>query len=258
MGGPGDPYFLSTLDKGLRVLALFDQDRRSLSQAEIAREVGLNKTSAYRFANTLVGLGFLKKDPRTKLLSLGVRAFRLALGFYQGYDPLQVVKPVVDQAFSRLKITIDVAALDGQTLFILYRREAGDTLNFHLPTVVPELHCNALGKAVLAHLDAKAVSALLGAGRLKRRTANTLTDRSDLEADLALVRERGYAVNDEEFVLGLISIAAPLIDATAGRIRGAVSFDFSTAEFDLARIEGRYVKPLKKLAEEISGLLPPG
>ncbi len=258
MARTGDPYFLTTLDKGLRVLALFDQEYRFMTQAQIARRLDLNKTSAYRFTNTLVTLGFLDKDPRTKLLSLGIRAFRLALGFYQSYDPLQAVKPIVDEAFNRLGVTIDLAVLDDQTLFILYRREAHDTLTFRLPAVVPEYHCNAVGKAVLAYLGSELVSAVLGKGRLKRWTAKTLTDRRRLKKDLAGIRKRGYAVNDEEFVLGLLSIGAPLLGSPQGKIRGAVSFDFSTAEYDLDMIEKRYVEPLKRLAEDISALLPPG
>lgn len=257
MAETNKPYFLSTLDKGLRVLALFGHDRRSISQAEIGREIGLGKTSVYRFTNTLVTLGYLKKDPRSKLLSLNTKAFRLAMNFYQGYDPQQVVKPIVDEAFLRLKVAIDLAILDGQTLLVLYRRETGDTLNFHLPSAVPEFHTCAVGKAVMSHLDDKDVSVLLGPGRLKRRTAHTLTRRSDLKADLALVRERGYSINNEEFVLGLISIAAPLINPATGRVRGAVSLDFSTAEYDLTLIESRYIEPLKKLAEDITAVLPP-
>ena len=110
---------------------------------------------------------------------------------------------------------------------------------------------------VLAHLEEEAAAKVLGRGALTRRTAKTLTDRRRLEADLARTRARGYAVNDEEFVPGLISIAAPLIGPHQGRVRGAVSFDFSIAEYGLEQIMKSYVKPLIELAGDISALLPP-
>ena len=89
-------YFLSTLEKGLKVLSLFNHERTQISQIEIAKLIDTDKTSTYRLVNTLVILGFLKKDPQSKLLKLGTQSFTLAQNFIQGFDLLQIIRPVID------------------------------------------------------------------------------------------------------------------------------------------------------------------
>ena len=90
---------------------------------------------------------------------------------------------------------------------------------------------------------------------LTRRTPHTLTSRSALLADLRRTRERGYSVNDEEMIPGLISLAGPLINPD-GSVLGAVSFDFATVQFTLEEAEKRFAPVLLKLVEDIRPLLP--
>ena len=66
MSGPSDPYFSKTIEKGLVILSLFDRNHPHISLVEISRKLGINKTSTYRFVNTLVQLNYIKKSPETK------------------------------------------------------------------------------------------------------------------------------------------------------------------------------------------------
>ena len=252
------PYSLSTLEKGLAVLSMFGPERTTLTQADIAREIETNKTSAHRFARTLLDLGFLSQDPRTKLLRLGPRALRMAVEFIQGYDLLAAVKPIVDQAFDRLDVTIDLAVLDSDGLFILYRRESSQTLTFRLPPAVNHLHSNALGKALLAFLPQEEAEQLLPQGRLARRTDRTITTRKGLAEDLARTRERGYATNNEEYVPGLVALGAPLLNHRGNGVMGVVSFDSATALLSLTQLEQAYAGELLALAAKLSTVIPPG
>ncbi len=254
---PRRPYSLSTLEKGLAVLSMFGPERTALTQADIAREIGTNKTSAHRFARTLLDLGFLSQDPQTKLLRLGPKALRMALEFIQGYDLLTAVKPIIDRVFDRLDVTIDLALLDNGGLFILYRRESRQTLTFRLPPAVDDLHSNALGKALLAFLPPQEAERLLPSGRLERRTRRTIATRQALAAELALIRERGYSTNDEEYVAGLVALGAPVISPLNSRPLGAISFDSATALQSMARLEQAYADELLDLASELSTAIPP-
>jgi len=161
VGRKPDQYFLSTLDKGLKILNLFGEEPVALSLTEIQRKMGINKTSAYRFVETLTQLGYLRKDPVTKRLKLGAKAFSLGYRFVQNFDLLKIIKPFIDKAYEDLKITIDSAILEDDHFVILYRREAKHTLTFRLPAVVREFYCNALGKAALAFLPEEKTSKLL-------------------------------------------------------------------------------------------------
>ena len=258
MNKPLDSYFSKTIEKGLRILSLFNPNRTRLSLKEISEGIGINSTSAFRFTNTLVKLGYLRKDPRTKLLKIGPKAISLSYNLMKSFDLLQIIKPAIDETYDTYKITIDSALLNGNTILILYRREAQDTLTFRLPKVTTALHCTAMGKAALAYLPEDEVLSIIDRIDLIRKTDNSITSKEDLIADLKKTRKRGYSLNNEEYVPGLIAIGAPLINMATNRAIGGISFDFSTIQYSLNMIQKKYAKTIIKLARDISEMIPMG
>ncbi len=250
-----DPYFSTTLEKGLSILRLFDRDHTRLTLSQVADRCRLNKTSAYRLVNTLVVLGYLSKNPKSKILRLGLASLTLGHNFLQGFELLQTAKPLIDETYRRSNVTVDSALFSEMSLFALYRREAPGTIFFRHPLVSQDLHARAMGKAALAGLPREERERALDAIDLKAHTPNTITDREVLEADLESVRARGFAVNNEEFFPGLVAIGAPLMNHRTGGVIGAVSFDFATVDRSLKEIVRLYTGILKKLAKELSGIM---
>ena len=150
--GPRDPYFSKVIEKGLRILVLFTPETPKLSLKDIVLRTRINPTSTFRFVETLIQLGYLVKDRETKLVKLGPMALALSHNIIKSFDLLQIVKPHIDEAFARSKVTIDSALVEENRLVLLYRREAKDTLTLTLPLVSTQLHCSALGKAYLSAL----------------------------------------------------------------------------------------------------------
>jgi DNA-binding IclR family transcriptional regulator len=249
------PYFSNPFSKGLRILGLFQPERSSLSLKEIAQSLGIDPSSAFRFCNTLVELSYLNKDPRTKLLSPGPKAYTLGLNLVKSFSLRQVIAPIVDQVYERLGITIDVGIFDNDILVQVYYRAAKDALIYPLPIVNPAIHCSSIGKAILANFPEGECLDILSRVELVRKTERSITDRDVLMAELRQVRERGWAVNDEEFLVGQIVIGAPFFNLETGRPAGGVSFDFSIIENSLEGIEARYLDDLLKLAKDISAVV---
>ena len=256
MSYKSETYFSTTIEKGLRILCLFNQDRNKFSLSEISRLTKINKTSSYRFVNTFLELGFLRKNPETKMISLGPKAIALGHGFLRGFDLLEVIKPIIDNAFKTYKATVDVALLDGDALLIVYRREMGNTLTYRLPTVTRSLHCSAIGKSVLAFLPEDELVKMIKLSPLVRKTQNSIVNQQKLLKELRSIRKHGYALNREEFIIGLIAIGAPLINTGTERVVGAVSFDFSTPQISISEMEKKYAEAIVELAREISDVLP--
>ena len=255
MGQPTDQYFSTTLEKGLSILRLFDRDHTRLTLTQITGLCGLNKTTAYRLVNTLVSLGYLSKNPKSKVLRLGFNALVLGHNSLQGFELLQTVKPFIDEAFSKLGVTIDSALLSDLRLLALYRREAPGTIFFRQPLVCEDLHARAMGKAALANLTSEKRDEALRRLVLTPFTPNTITDRGDLEAELEATRTRGFAVNNEEFYPGLVAIGAPLINHQSKEVIGAVSFDFALGEQTLDEIVRRQSAVLVKIASDLSDIM---
>ena len=245
-------YFSSSLEKGLRVLSVFDKQRTEISLSALSRMLNISKTSTYRFANTLVDLGYLKKNPRSKLLTLGTRSFSMAHNILQSFELVQAIKDTIDDFFEAMNITIGAAVLDNDALFILYKREALSTVPFRMPIMSKDLYCTALGKAVLAYLPLQEALNLIDDARMVKRTGNTLVKQAALLADLEKTRGRGYSLNNEEYIPGLIAIGAPLINRQTNRVFGSVCLDFLTVEHSARSVEQAYAETVKQIAQEIS------
>ena len=248
-------YFSKTLEKGLIILNLFDRDHQHRSLSEISRLTGINKTSTYRFVNTLVQMGYLRKSPKNKSLRLGPRAFVLGHHFFHGFDILQSVKPIIDKTFLEQKISIDSALLHGRTLISLYRREMPNLIYFRLPLIMDELYARAMGKAILANLSPAEATGIIEKARISKHTSNTLLSTEEILKDIELTRTRGYSINNEEYVEGLICIGAPLMNLREKAVVGAVSLDFPTSEYALDTIMRDYPRVLTKLASELSEIV---
>lgn len=247
-----DQYFSKTLEKGLTLLNLFHQDQTRLSIPEMSKLTDINKASIYRLTNTLVKMGYLKKISGNKLLKLGPKSIVLGQKFIQGFELLQATQLLIDKTYAEHNITIDSALLDGQTLISLYRREASNTIYFRQPLTMEDLYARAMGKAVLAQMSQGELDHFFENVPIVKLTPKTKGKKKDIIADLEKTRNRGYSVNEEEYMVGLICIGAPLMNYQTNTVVGAISFDFPISEQSLKTIERNYIGTLTKLASDIS------
>ncbi len=253
----GKYYFSKSLEKGLKILSLFSRDTPVLTQSEIARTLDLNMTSTYRYINTLVELGYLEKNAKTKEIRPSILCLLFCANLMRATDHLRMIKAVVDRIHRERNITIDVAFAVEDAMVRIYHRTAEEILTYTLPDASKNcLHNTALGKAYLSSLPDDMIAEKIEGMDLVAKTGKTITDRGRLIAELNLSRTCGYAVSDEEYLPGLVSIAAPLFDPISGLGVGAVSFDFSVLEHSADDIQARYGGLIQETAGTLSKILP--
>jgi len=238
-------------------LGLFTKDRPAWNLTQIAKEIGINKTSAFRFVNTLVQLGYLRKHPETKLISLGAQVLNLSLAFAQTNHLSDIGKQFVDAVFETHDITIDLALFEGDTTAVVYRRESKGSMVPRFPTwpTNQKFYCSSIGKAVLASLPENKMMTIVEKLPFIAHTPKTIVKRADLLADLERTKKRGYALNDEECLKGFIAIGAPILNLHSNETIGAVCFDFAAMQYSRMAIERKYAKAIVKLAGDISQAL---
>lgn len=191
--------------------------------SDLSRHVGLPKSSVQRALNTLGQAGWIRQDPEdqsrwqltTKMLAISLTAF--------GEHSLrELADPVMRELCRRTGETIHLVTLDGDSGLILHRVDSEHTVRATVPigTRSP-LHATAAGQAMLAFLPEETARALLKRS-LSSHKSRTVTDPEALLERYKLVRERGYAVNVEEWRKDVASISAP-IKAADGTIGGALT-----------------------------------
>lgn len=252
-------YFSKSLEKGLKILSLFNRQAPFLTQSEIARTLGLNMTSTYRYVNTLVELGYLDKDTKTKEIRPSILCLLFCTNLMRATDHHRMVIEVVDRIHGENNISIDVAFAVEDTLVRIYHREAEETLTYSLPDFSKNcLHNTALGKAFLSSQPDDMIVQKVDSMVLVTRTEKTIVAKDRLIAELKKAKARGYAMSVEEYLPGLLAIGAPLYDTGNGKGVGAVSFDFSVLQHSPREIESRYGEKIRDTARTLSELLPPG
>jgi DNA-binding IclR family transcriptional regulator len=206
---------VQSLDRALSLLDLVSFSDHELSLGEIAARSGLAKSTAHRLLRTLELRGFVARNPTSGSYRPGLKNFR---GFHGG--PL-VHRALTDLA-ERSGETANLGALVGSTVLYVDRADSPQALRWQLGVGkrVPA-HCSGLGKAILANLNQDAVERILPE-RLEALTPFTITDRPAFLVQLAEVRRRGYALDDEEFMDGVRCVAVPIM-GPGGEAVAAVS-----------------------------------
>ena len=253
----GKYYFSKSLEKGLKILALFNGTTPTLTQSEIARTLGLNMTSTYRYINTLVEMGYLEKDAKTKTIRPSIHCLLMCINLMHAADNMKMIKEVINRINRERNISIDMAFGVEDSLVRIYHKEAEETLTYSLPEFSTNcLHNTALGKAYLSSLPDQLIADKIATLELLAKTARTIVDRDRLHQEIEKTKERGFAMAEEEYLPGVFAIAAPLYDPITGMGVGAVSFDFSVLQYSGAEIIATYGDLIKETAAILSELLP--
>ncbi|GAB2892470.1 IclR family transcriptional regulator [Paralcaligenes sp. KSB-10] len=201
----------------LRVPSLLEQLARTQhpqTLAQLAQRLDLPKTTLMRMLRSLVESGLVVQTPNERGYVLGPRATRLALATLRTPSFSRSSRAILGQLVEVLGETCNLTTLDGDEIRYLERVETHHLLRLQLEvgTHVP-LHCTASGKLMLASLEPAHCAQILGRIKLGSFTPRTLTDRAALEAELADIRQRGLGIDREEFVLGMVAVAVPVLDA---------------------------------------------
>ncbi|HNP86212.1 MAG: IclR family transcriptional regulator [Chloroflexi bacterium SZAS-1] len=213
-------YTIEALARGLEVLSLFTAARPALSFNEIVEQLGLAKSTVFRILATLEQLGYLQQDVDTRRYRPGLQVFQLGFAALAGLEIQQLAHPYLERLAQQLNETVSMAVLED--LDIIYidriRNRAIVGIVLGVGSRLPA-HSASPGKVLLAALPEPELLSRLARAELTRLTEHTLADRAALLAELAAIRQQGYALSDQELAIGLRGAAAPIYD----RCRQAVA-----------------------------------
>jgi len=218
--GGGTAQGLSTVRNAARLLKVFRSRETDLGVSELARRLGLGKSTVHRLLTTLASEGLIEQNPRTGGYRLGLMMFELGQAVRVHMDLHAAVGQVLGDLRAQTGESSQVGVLDGHEVVYVDRLESAHSLRLFTETGrrVP-VHCTSSGKVLLAHLPEARRHAVLRAIPLTALTPHTITDRDRFAAELARVRRRGWAEAVNEREIGVASIASIRAEV-AGRLSG--------------------------------------
>jgi IclR family transcriptional regulator, KDG regulon repressor len=216
-----------TVTNALSVLSCFSRSDPVLTASELTRRLKITRTSVIRLLATLERFGYVEKCPEAAGYRIGLRAFEVGTLFLAANPLSSVLARALDELVEKTHCTAYLAVLDKDDVVMLSCREGTLPIRFvwqagdRLP-----LHTTAMGKAMLACMSSEEIDQQLGRAKtLRGLTDKSLRTRSQLDADIAKTRERGWGLAREESHAGLTAVGSAILDKARRPIAGiSVSF----------------------------------
>ncbi|APR37615.1 IclR family transcriptional regulator [Paraburkholderia sp. SOS3] len=223
-----------------------------VSLADIAHDIDLPKASLHRMLASLEAGGLVIREPGQKnTYVIGPRLSQLGLGVMMHSGARRLRHAILGRLVADLGETCNLTMLHETEVLYLDRMEAPWPLRLDLkPGSHVPAYCSASGKLLLAMLPRDERAALIRAMHFHRFTANTLTDPQLLESELDRIAHKGIAVDNEEFVIGIACVAAPVIDEQ-GQCIAAVAVHAPVSRTPLPRAL-EFVPRLQEAAKELA------
>lgn len=241
------------LAKGLAAIETFTADRPRQSIAEVSAASGLDRATARRCLLTLAHQGYADYDG--KYFTLTPRVLRLGTACLATMPLPQIVQPLLDQLSDQLGQSTSVSILDGADIVYVARAAQRKVMSIGLmPGSRLPAYCTSMGRVLLSSLTESEASAILGLNPLPARTPHTLTRPEDILTRIAQIRDRGFAVIDQEVELGLRSLAVPVLNAR-GRVVAALNVGVAAVHAQLDDLEALYLAPLLQMRDGLRTML---
>mgnify|MGYP000091367075 CR=1 FL=1 len=242
-------YKVSSLERGLRILELL-AEHGSLKVSEVASLLGTHRSAAHRFLATLKELGYVVQDSASRY-RLSFRLFEMGIAMVNALGIRQITRPFMEELAEISGETVNLGHWEGDEIVYIDKVKSREVLLMDLAigTRVPTF-CSAMGKAILAHRSEEEIRVFLSSASFKPLTPKTNIDPEKLRLELELIRQRGFATDDEEMVTGIRCLAAPVFDYN-GRPEYAISLSGPKSRLTDERLS-LLSKDLKRVCQELS------
>ena len=243
---------VTSLEKALSILELAIDEGRNLSVTEISRKLGMGKGTVHRILSTLKARRFFYQDKSTKLYGLGVRTLEIGMVSKRDKYLRNVMAPFLMDLHEKCKETVNAAVWEYNEIRYIYRLESEEMLRISTSAGARfPGYCAATGKIFLSYMSDEDIRQIYGRKNvLKKRTENSIGSVDALIEEIEKVRGRQVAVDDEETLVGVYCVAAPILSPN-GECAAAISISAPKNRAG-AKVGEMFVELVSETARNIS------
>lgn len=251
-----DALGASVFQRSFAVLEYVVRTGQPVAPADIAEQLGLPKPTVYRMIDSFESQGFLSRPFASRRVSVGPRLSDFAFDVVRASIQYAPRRSILNALVNDVGETCNIGTLEGGEIVYLDRVEAKHwplRLNFHIGSRVP-LHCTAIGKLFLAFLPERERENLLSRLEMPAASPNTIINRAALEMELRQIVANGLSVDREEFIVGVVCVAAPIFNAK-GEIQAGVAIQAPASRMssaDALRYRRRLVDAAQAIGESFT------
>ena len=246
---------VQSLDRMFDIIELISTFPRGISLTDLSVQVNLHPSTTHRMLSALVSRGYAIKDPETGKYRLTMRMFEVGSRVVMGMNIVSAAKPFLQQLAELTGETVHLVVRDRDEIVYLYK-DSGPRFSAKEASFVglrSPMYCTGVGKSILAQLPEPEVREIWSRTSVTRFTQNTITNYSALSKELELIRQRHFAIDNEEHEKDVKCAAAAILDI-AGRPVGAISITSSDRDIPMDYLE-KLGRSVSVTAKNISVLL---
>jgi IclR family pca regulon transcriptional regulator len=247
-----DRDHIQSIERCFAILGHLSSPDAVLTLEDLTQKTGFNKTTCFRFLKTMRRLGLVEQHTDRKTYQLGPAVVSLGLKALKGMNLRHAALPILQRLRDETEETVNLSLLSG-TEIIFIERLMSDYLvnaNINVGDRLP-VYCASMGKVILAFMSEERAAEIISQLDFQGKTERTLISAASLGKELAEIRARGYALNDEELERGLRAVAAPII-GYAGEAFAAINIAWTTARRPSRRTFTDFSGKVVAAAEKIS------
>jgi len=250
----GDPNFMTSLARGLLVIQSFSPQTPQMTISQLAAKTGLSRAAVRRCLYTLTKLGFAGIEDGSRY-TLRPRMLALANSYSASNSLSTAAQPILERMSAVLRESFSVATLDGDDIVYIARSSVSRVMSddLHIGSRLPA-YCTSMGRVLLAYLPGDQLEQYLARVTLTPFTARTVTSTDKLRLALRNVRRHGYALVDQEYEVGLRSLAVPVY-APTGRVVATINLSGSAPRMPVYDMQTRFLPHLRNAATELGAFL---
>jgi IclR family pca regulon transcriptional regulator len=250
----GDPNFMTSLARGLIVIQAFTQQSPQMTISQLSVKTGLSRAAVRRCLYTLTKLGFAGAEDGSRY-SLRPRMLTLSHTYTTSNTLATAAQPILERMSASLHESFSVATLDGEDIVYIARTQVSRVMavDLHIGSRLPA-YCTSMGRVLLAYLPTEQLEQYLSKATLTPHTTRTITTVEKLRLALRNVRRNGYALVDQEYEVGLRSLAVPVY-AASGRVVATLNLSGNAPRLSVLEMQSRYLSHLRNAANELSVFL---
>jgi DNA-binding IclR family transcriptional regulator len=246
-------YGAPSVKKAFAILGAISSSREGLGVSKLAKDLKMAKSTVHGMTSALEELGAVMRDPLTKKYKLGFTLLEIGRSAYSQIDLKTSARPVIEELMEKTRTSVFLGILNWGHVTILDIVESKQDLKITAPvgSTIP-LFAGAVGKVFLASMEKEQAANIVKSKGLPRFTVNSIVDTELYFQELAQVRKQGYAVDDEEYILGVRAVASQLTGL--GQLRSAiwaVGFKASLDENKMQTLTGETQKAAKTISRRI-------
>ncbi|WML36718.1 IclR family transcriptional regulator [Clostridium sp. OS1-26] len=242
---------VQSVERSLSILEALSDYEDGLGITEISEKVGLHKSTVHRLLSTLIQKGYVEQSEETNKYKLTLKLFELGSKKIGKIDVVNVAKPYLRDLMKMTNEVVHLVIRDGNEIVYVDKVESESTIRMYsrIGKRSP-IYCTAVGKAMLSYMTDEQVEQIWNQSDIKKFTEKTITNLEEFKEHLKIVREKGYAIDEQENEIGIRCVGAAILNYK-GEVCGAISISGSTISFTEDKIDN-FAKVLIEYVSKIS------